>query len=447
MADLRRARERVGLTQTELAAQLNVSQSMVSRYETNVGQAPFDLVVRWLSACGTDLVTAIREFANTVDLGGGLDPGRPYELLDRDLILIERHIKTVLPESLTAMTPGAPNPKKLEELLRRWRKKPTVLLSGKIESGKFRLAKFLLGIDLVPSRNTKTTTLPMFIRHLDEQPQWQPERVWILDSTFDPRRWDDEDHCAGCKLISGGFQTLRDHGSRVRDNSIRLERAAGAALIYVDSRVLHACDLIVLPSTGETGPEDTCLNISFRLADIFIYASARLDHLEYRDFDAMLDIARWLPCVESEPSSLFPTLANLFVVATNANKGFSDKELGKIRKRAARRIFRYLKESPGSDTHQSFSEDLLESRIFTFWEKLLKRNTRLAAELLDVLSTHMPRRLMASVSSHLAQFEKDGMDLYARQGETYSRIRRGLNRLKRDADEVLAREETRNDNL
>jgi hypothetical protein len=54
---------------------------------------------------------------------------------------------------------------------------------------------------------------------------------------------------------------------------------------------------------------------------------------------------------------------------------------------------------------------------------------------------------MASVSSHLAQFEKDGMDFYARQGETYSRIRRGLNRLKRDADEVLAREETRNDNL
>ncbi len=161
----------------------------------------------------------------------------------------------------------------------------------------------------------------------------------------------------------------------------------------------------------------------------------------------MLDIARWLPCVESEPSSLFPTLANLFVVATNANKGFSDKELGKIRKRAARRIFRYLKESPGSDTHQSFSEDLLESRIFTFWEKLLKRNTRLAAELLDVLSTHMPRRLMASVSSQLAQFEKDGMDFYARQGKTYSRIRRGLNRLKRDADEVLAREETRNDNL
>ena len=51
MVDLRRARERVGLTQTELAAQLNVSQSMVSRYETNVGQAPFDLVVRWLSAC------------------------------------------------------------------------------------------------------------------------------------------------------------------------------------------------------------------------------------------------------------------------------------------------------------------------------------------------------------------------------------------------------------
>ncbi len=116
MVDLRRARERVGLTQTEMAAQLNISQSMVSRYETNVGQAPFDLVVRWLSACGTDLATAIREFANTVDRGGGLDPGRPYELLDRDLILIERHIKTVLPESLTAMTPGAPNPKKLEEL-------------------------------------------------------------------------------------------------------------------------------------------------------------------------------------------------------------------------------------------------------------------------------------------------------------------------------------------
>jgi len=59
----------------------------------------------------------------------------------------------------------------------------------------------------------------------------------------------------------------------------------------------------------------------------------------------------------------------------------------------------------------------------------------------------MPPRLMASVSSHLGQFEKDGMDLYARQGETYSRIRRGLNRLKRDADEVLAREETLNDNL
>ena len=54
---------------------------------------------------------------------------------------------------------------------------------------------------------------------------------------------------------------------------------------------------------------------------------------------------------------------------------------------------------------------------------------------------------MARIPSQLAQFEKDGMESYARQGEAYSRIRRDLNRLKRDVDEVPAREETRHDNL
>lgn len=82
-----------------------------------------------------------------------------------------------------------------------------------------------------------------------------------------------------------------------------------------------------------------------------------------------------------------------------------------------------------------------------FGKSFSSEHTRLAPELSDVLSTHLPRRWVARIPSQLAQFEKDGMESYARQGEAYSRIRRDLNRLKRDVDEVPAREETRHDNL
>src|SRR3954447_6535152 len=96
-----------------------------------------------------------------------------------------------------------------------------------------------------------TTAIPTYIRHIRDRPPWQKEQVWIMDTGFHPALWQDESACRLHRLLAGSFETLRQYGTRQESastgNAPPLEGVPGSALVYVDSKLLHACELVDLP--------------------------------------------------------------------------------------------------------------------------------------------------------------------------------------------------------
>ena len=56
---IRRARNRAGLTQAELARRLETKQPVVARWESGARSPAYDTVLRALSACGFDIETVL----------------------------------------------------------------------------------------------------------------------------------------------------------------------------------------------------------------------------------------------------------------------------------------------------------------------------------------------------------------------------------------------------
>ena len=87
-------------------------------------------------------------------------------------------------------------------------------IGGGVLFGKTRLANVMLGTDVLTSPITATTTIPCFIRHINDRPDFQTEQVWIMDAKFKPQDWRNKKECDQGRIIAGGFDTLKDYGTK-----------------------------------------------------------------------------------------------------------------------------------------------------------------------------------------------------------------------------------------
>jgi transcriptional regulator with XRE-family HTH domain len=409
--NLKELREAAGLSQAELGVRIDLSQAQISRYEAEPGSATVNIVEEWCGACGSSLEAASRMIVPVNH--HGIEVGEPYKELHQKLSLLEQYIDVgpKLPSSFPAV-PITPEDFRLK--VRQWKRKPAVVIAGRFDSGKTRIANALLGSNNLPSQYTPTTSVVTFIRHESERPAWQKEEVWVMGKDFDPSTWDDEGLCEQHRLIAGSFDTLRRFGTKESDGE-----ALGAkfALVYMDAPVLHACTLVDVPGYSDEYEEERNANASATSADVLIYTAPAKGFLDTADFLHLGLLLRSLPVVHARSQKGTEKFSNFFMVATHAEPSISDKDLDRILALGAERLYRHLGDTVFK-TREIHKEDLRE-RFRTFWYENHKRRAALEDGVQYTLGKVMPTKIEKNVDAELREIKSKAKGSFSRQITAY----------------------------
>ena len=112
-------------------------------------------------------------------------------------------------------------------------------------------------------------------------------------------------------------------------------------------------------------------------------------HINGQDMIRLGSLLRLLPAPENECSD-FPTLGNLFIVATHADPTILDHQLKEISDKASKRLYKNINEtilkSRREQTNRGITEEDLRHRFFTFWSERPDRCQRLVDELTKILN-------------------------------------------------------------
>lgn len=369
--DVRGLRERAGLTQSQLAEKLGIRQDEVSRLERNPSALTLQL---FLEICSI--------FGISPNQATSFRPGAPAPLLVRDRYhdiraernLILNHLDKGR-EKLTEDPETAEAIYLLEQIVLQASQKPLVTLLGRSDSGKSRMINSIIGSDKLPTDWQPTTTIRVYVKHINDRPEWMKDEVIVFkspcpgDQGWDYRLFYDERYCAEWELESGSAELLQKYGTREGAKE-QLSRAE-AAVVYVDAPVLQACDMMDLPgfATGDSSEEDAQAQRGREQADAIIYLSPANVFMHEEDIIFLKQVLRELPPLENRNESSIMPLANLFVVASHAHLADEDK-LTCILDRAAERLFAQVPDdvwqSKVKTTGRTYDEDALRRRFYTY---------------------------------------------------------------------------------
>lgn len=361
--DLEGLRKAAGLSQEMLAQRLGISQSMVSRYEQGkIEDVPFGAVREWQQLCG-DL-----SFAQGMSLG----KDRPYADIIAKWRLL-RDYAAAAPGPLSDRGSGLggllndpPTPARLVADVGRVIRKPLVAFMGPFDAGKSTVANAIMGGNRLGAGYQPTTSIICLVRSIDDRPAWMAEDVWILGRRDDDSardfldHADDEEFCASHKIVAGSYETLQMYGTHAGE---RKGRAAYFAMVYADSPVLAACDMLDTPGYGHSDADHEKAEFACRMADVLIYVSMADGFLGQRDLHYLSALVKQLPVIEGAGVPL-PPLRNLYVLATKPFMGKDGAE--QIIGKASRRAYHHLAETFNSHSAQEVTYDDFRQRVFPF---------------------------------------------------------------------------------
>jgi transcriptional regulator with XRE-family HTH domain len=421
--DLKGIREAAKLGQADLGKRLELSQAQISRYEAEPQSISMDWADRWCEACGTsidaELVKAKRQAREKRATDGsipGLEVGEPYVELHRKLSLLEQYVAEIAPEIDPSLPPVSMTPQDLLRSIRQWKRKPTVLIAGRFDSGKTRIANAFLGGNKLPSQYQPATSVVTYIRHVADRPAWQEDAVWVLKKDFNPSDWENEEACNNHKVISGGFETLRKFGIR---ESAGDDLGAKYALVYMDSPLLNACTLIDVPGFSERAKDDGTEPATAANTDILIYTSPAKGFMDERDFVHLGLLLRSLPAVHARGTNRVEKYTNLFIVATHADPYISDEELQEILAKGSSRLYTQLKDSVLKN--KGLTETELPDRFRTFWYETQYRRDALEDGLRRTLARVMPAKIEKLVDESIKDIKSKAKDSFAAQITAYEK--------------------------
>jgi transcriptional regulator with XRE-family HTH domain len=201
--------------------------------------------------------------------------------------------------------------------------KPTVSIVGRSDTGKSTLINTLLGDEFMPSSWTPTTSIAVYIKHVNDKPSFIRDEVWVFaasrgeEQRWDPKRLYDEEYCNTWCISSGRIiDELPKFGTRQGEHAEQV----GSAVVFIDAPVLLNCDIIDLPGFGTDSAYDDFLTLNIaKSSDILIYLSQANGFMRIEDITYLKENIRNLPVYEHKGKNQIPPLANLFVVASQAH--------------------------------------------------------------------------------------------------------------------------------
>lgn len=486
---LKRARKDAGLSQSDLAQNLDISQTQVSRYEKDPEAIPAGLMLRWLQTVGIDPADAFRADSST---NLAVDPGDPYADLRMSLTLAERYVEVQAPDDLSSLNSNVgitakdnfspkevtgrdfPTVDDLTDELHTFRQKPNVMMAGGFDTGKSYLANTLLGQQILPASFQPATRIITVVRHADDRPAWQDEDVWLFDESIwkdgknrrlDVSHLDDECRCDESRVLAGSHDLLKSyavHREEVTENVRKKMDQVHSAVVYAETPILRACNIVDLPGFGDRpvgeSQDQKRAESALSFADVVLYASRIRGHLSGKDLSRISAILRQLPAPEETDDS-FPTLGNLFLVATHADRSVSDQDVEAIRGKGIRRLYRYLEEGPLTRreqiTERAILEEDLRQQWFPFWAENVERSRPLINRLEGILGEHLPLvytraadheiqamlRRATDQSAQAAQFYRETAEKNSEQRARLETLKKETserhNKLQREREDVL----------
>jgi transcriptional regulator with XRE-family HTH domain len=291
------------ITQADMAMRLGVSQSQVSRYEQDPDEVTLKIVRKWIEFCGYLSTTKAIEITD------------PFNEINTRLQLLTEYAHTE-PEQPTVLRNCIPplTGEKFIADVKAVARKPRIGVFGLISAGKSTLCNIVLGSNSLPSSPLPTTSTACYIRHVNNKPSWQIEDVWMMREGFNIDWADDENLCKNYRLCAGSSDTLKQFGTFIGSNN---EHNAFVAIVYVDSPLLLACDIIDLPGYDATRSDKYPTELKPNVADIFLYLSRADCFLNQNDLSFLGTLLRQLPINQAIDKTTNP-LSNLMIIATNS---------------------------------------------------------------------------------------------------------------------------------
>jgi len=461
------------MTQRDLAKNLGIGQTMVSRYEKDPGAMQADLLHRWITVVG---LTMDELYSTEQPSDLKVDPGNPYADFHQSLNGARYYIENQAPQELPALTSQnngqkretaelLPSKEDLVDEIERLAQKPNVMMAGEFDTGKSFIANSLMGKTVLPVAYQPATEVIIVARHLDDRPAGLNQEAYFLkediwkNSVLDVSQLDSTKAIKENEVHSGPTDFLKTYAVRL-DKEDRKARGKQAqeihtAVVYVDAPILKACNIIDLPGfSDEPDSEDESKAFSaLPYAHIILYASRIKGHLSATENIRIGHILRQLVAPEDE-SNEFPALGNFFIVASHADRSVSDSDVETIRIKSIERLHAHLDTSGIIRRRQKqlggkVTEDALRTQWFPFWAENTQRSEPLVEALGKFLGETYPVFHIRNASKELTEVRKEAAEHASQASRTYGHAAESsadsmkrLRQMEKEASKVLRELET-----
>lgn len=305
--------------------------------------------------------------------------------------------------------------------------KPKIAVIGHSDVGKSKLINSLLGINKMPTAWTPTTSVTVYIKHINDRPAYFEDEAWIFRGSWDEKRLNDEDYCRELCLVGGSAEILADYGTR--QGEMFGKNDAGAAVIFVDSDILSNCDIIDLPGygTGDRFEDDVMTLKAKEYADVVIYMSHAGQFLRGPEIEYLKEAITSLNVLENARDNDLEPLANLFIVASHAhtidygNPASLDTILDAGCKRLLSTMAEGFWHSKEEMTGHCYNYDVIRRRFYTFSTDIANLRIRFEDELKEVVET-LPGIIAEKARAFISEYVRTTGILTDKEIEEYTDI-------------------------
>lgn len=305
--------------------------------------------------------------------------------------------------------------KELSSLVNSMARKPRVALVGRSDVGKSTLINALMDSDVLPQEWTPTTSIIMYVKHVDDRPKFSKENVMIFKSDFNGALWDDtrlddEEYTMPLCIANGDYSLLREYGAR--QGKKFNQTSASSAVVFINSPILKNCDFIDLPGYGTSDrEEDDSMLASVKDIDVLLYLSIANGFMRGEDINWLQHEMVNLAPITLNSDKLKP-LSNLYIIASQAHtiQNGSHEQLKLILTKAAERFESTLSDGYWKNLGQNATPVDFRQRFFTFdtdQESLRKDFENDFKNLLTVLPNLILSNLKKMTADFLGKTEKE----------------------------------------
>ena len=422
------------MSQEAFAKQIGVSQDKVSRMEADPSQVSLEILINIATHFGISLDELI-----------GLQKSAP-EALNVDYTWGENdYIKKTLIKYILQNNVSASFKKDIDELnhlINKAIRKPKVAFIGRSDVGKSTMINSLLGSTKMPAHWTPTTAIAVYIKHVNDRPEYMDEDVWIFKSeaktneTWDDTRLTDESYCRSLKLSSGNYDLLNTYGTRNGEHFS--ENLATSAVVFIDSPLLLNCDIVDLPGygTGDRAEDDALSLREKSKADVIVYLSIANGFMRGEDISYVKDALPTLPDIQG-----IDPLANLFIVASQAHTVDNGNltELTKILTAGCDRFEKSLSEGIWEDRQKPA---LLKDRFYTYTSNSSVLRERFEHDFALLIET-LPKVLEERSKEVIREWRKNKDIIIQNAIDNYEQLLKDKEQCEKALKEYLAKEPTR----